>query len=83
MNIWKISTIGLVVALGVVVGGDVVRTAHAQQANMEAAIAKLQEAKGALQRAAEDKGGHRAKAVALTEQAIEEARQGVTAGGRK
>jgi hypothetical protein len=83
MNVWKITTVGLVVALGVVVGGDAVRTARAQQANMEAAIAKLQEAKGALQHAADDKGGHREKAIALTEQAIEQARQGVAAGARK
>jgi uncharacterized protein HemX len=83
MNAWKISTVALAVALGLVVGGGAVRTAQAEQGNMEGAIAKLQEAKGALERAADDKGGHRAKAISLTQQAIEEAKQGVAAGAHK
>ena len=74
---WKISTVALAVALGAVVSTGAIRSASAEQANMESAVAKLQEAKGALERAADDKGGHRAKAISLTTQAIEEARQGV------
>jgi len=74
---WKVSTIALAVTLGAVVSTGAIRPASAEQGNMENAVAKLQEAKGALERAADDKGGHRAKAIALTGQAIEEARAGV------
>jgi hypothetical protein len=44
---------------------------------MEDALAKLQDAKGWLERAMDDKGGHRAKAIGLTGQAIEETKLGI------
>ncbi|MGO9710766.1 MAG: hypothetical protein ACLQBL_18005 [Polyangiaceae bacterium] len=83
MNAWKISTVALALALGLVVGGGTIRTAQAEQANMEGALTKLQDAKGALERAADDKAGHRVKAISLVTQAIEETRQGIQAGKGK
>lgn len=83
MNAWKISTIGLAVALGTVVSTGAIRTASAEQANMEAALNKLEAAQAALQRAQDDKAGHRTKAIALTEQAIAETRAGIEAGAGK
>jgi hypothetical protein len=78
VNVWKVSTVALAVALGVSVGGGAIRTANADpQPRMEDALTKLQDAKGWLERAADDKGGHRAKAIGLTAQAIEETRQGI------
>ena len=44
---------------------------------MHAALNHLQEAKKELDMAAHDKGGHREKALDLTQKAIEEVRAGV------
>jgi hypothetical protein len=74
-RLWKISTIAL--ALWTVASNGAIRSALAEQGNMDDAITKLQDARGALQRAANDKGGHRTKAIALVNEAIEEAKAGV------
>jgi hypothetical protein len=47
------------------------------QPEMRAALAHLQEAKKALESASHDKGGHRAKAVALVNQAIRQVEAGI------
>ncbi|HEY4661180.1 MAG TPA: hypothetical protein VIG91_06735 [Terriglobales bacterium] len=44
--------------------------------HMSAAIGHLQQAKEELQRAAANKGGHRAKAMQLVDEAIQEVQQG-------
>ena len=44
---------------------------------MHAALADLQTAKSELQRARANKGGHRAKAISLTNQAIAQVNQGI------
>jgi hypothetical protein len=75
---WKLSTLALATTLGVVISTGAIRPAAAEQGNMEDAVAKLETAKAALERAADDKGGHRSKSIALTSQALEEARAGVT-----
>jgi hypothetical protein len=51
--------------------------ALADQPNMEAAIAKLQEAKASLEKATADKGGHRVKAIKLVDQAMAEVQAGI------
>jgi hypothetical protein len=76
INPWKLSTVALTLALGVVVSTGAIPTASAGQVNMRAAVARLQEAKAALERAQDDKGGHRARSIALTTQAIAEAEAG-------
>jgi hypothetical protein len=50
---------------------------QADQPHMQAALQSLQTAKAQLQRADRDKGGHRARAEALVEQALAEVRAGI------
>lgn len=51
--------------------------ALAAQPAMRAALEHLQAARRALAEASPDKGGHRAKALALVDDAIEEVREGM------
>lgn len=51
--------------------------ASAAQPHMEAALAKLQEAKAELNQASEDKGGHRVNAIKAVDVAIEQVRKGM------
>jgi high-affinity Fe2+/Pb2+ permease len=51
--------------------------ALAQQPHMDAALRALQNARGELQQAAADKGGHREHAIALVDQAIAQVREGI------
>jgi hypothetical protein len=78
MNAWKISTLGLAMVLSLVVGRDMVRGAGAEpQPHMKAALNSLEAAHNQLQKATPDKGGHRVKAMELTNQAIEEVKKGI------
>ena len=78
MNIWKLSTLTLVVVLGCVIGRGLVNSASAEpQPHMKVALTHLEQAKAALEKAAPDKGGHRVKALELTEQAIVQVRDGI------
>jgi hypothetical protein len=77
MNPWKVSTIALSCTLAAVVGAGAIPNAHAEQPNMSEALNRMQEAKGALDRALDDKGGHRVKALGLMGQAIGEVQQGI------
>jgi len=51
--------------------------AVADQPRMEAALDHLQAARRELVQATSDKGGHRAKALALVDEAIEQVRRGM------
>jgi hypothetical protein len=79
MNFWKGSTIGLLLALGVVLGGSAIADRKGPQAQpqMEAALTSLREAKKHLSEATADKGGHRVKALELTSAAIEQVEKGI------
>ena len=78
VNVWKASTVALAVALGVVTFGGAVRKASADnQPNMDTALTHLRDARASLDKAADDKGGHRGKAIALTQQAIDETIAGI------
>jgi hypothetical protein len=58
--------------------------AQADQPRMEAALGSLRAALGELERADEDKGGHRARAVRLVRDAIHETEEGIRfARGRR
>jgi hypothetical protein len=84
MNIWKWTTLALAGVLAVVVGwGQLVRPAAAgeKQLHMRSALVNLKAAKGQLEKASADKGGHRVKAIELTQQAIDEVDKGIEAGG--
>jgi len=48
---------------------------------MQAALDHLKSARKNLDKANADKGGHRAKAIALVNQAIDEVNLGISAGG--
>jgi hypothetical protein len=78
MNPWKLSTFVLATALIALVGTGSIRSASADgQVRMEDARARLVEAKGWLERAQDDKGGFRQKAIERTNEAIELAGRGV------
>ena len=51
--------------------------AVAEQGNMDAALMHLQEAKGALERAEHNKGGHREKALKEVNEAIRHVQEGI------
>ena len=81
MNIWKpiavASSSALVLILACGGGEVVVRSAGAGQPNMEAAIDHLQQARGFLERATPNKGGHRERAMELIDQAVNEVNAGI------
>ncbi|HEX4335032.1 MAG TPA: hypothetical protein VH062_03910 [Polyangiaceae bacterium] len=78
MNPWKVSTLVLTVAFGVVVGGTIVNAAPADdQPKMQSALDHLKAAKASLDSAAHDHGGHRAKAEKATDLAISEVKDGI------
>ena len=53
---------------------------EAAQPHMNAALSDLQSALGQLQAAIPDKGGHRVRAIALVQQAIDQTTKGMAAG---
>ncbi len=55
----------------------------AGQPHMQAALKALQNASNQLQQAEDDKAGHRAKAIQLVSQAINQVQDGIAAGARK
>ena len=71
-------------ALGVAVGGDgFISTAYAdRQPHMLAALDSLREARGHLNQATDDKGGHRAKALNRTNEAINQVEKGIAFDNR-
>ncbi len=74
INPWKLSTLALAAALGL----SLATAATAEpQPMMKSALASLKKAKTQLQKATHDKGGHRAKAVGLVDQAIDEVQAGI------
>ena len=57
--------------------------AEGQQPHMQAALKALNNAAAQLQAAVDDKAGHRAKAIQLVSQAIDQVQQGIQAGVKK
>lgn len=55
----------------------------ADQPNMEAALASLEQAKASLQKAVADKGGHRVKAMKAVDTAIAEVKAGIEFAKKK
>jgi hypothetical protein len=64
-----------VAAIGLL--GASVKSADAYQGHMERALSSLQQALGSLRESTANKGGHRARAMDLVRQAIEETQAGV------
>ena len=63
---------------GVVVGASL---AFAAQPHMASALELLQSARGELQRATTNKGGHRERAINAVDRAIQETREGIAFAG--
>ncbi|MEO8699786.1 MAG: hypothetical protein ABI867_07070 [Kofleriaceae bacterium] len=78
-NPWKLTSFALVALLAAGIGRDAyVSSASADvQPKMQSALESLRAAKSSLQDATTDKGGHRAKALALTNQAIDQVQAGI------
>ena len=75
--------IAVLSTLTVLIGLGLYSAVHAQTAqmarhepHMSAALGHLQQAKGELERAAPNKGGHREKAMELVNQAIQQVQEG-------
>lgn len=74
-NLWKAST---AVLAGCLVFSVATGVANADpQPHMRDALATLRIAKDQLEKATTDKGGHRAKALALTKEAIDQVQAGI------
>lgn len=74
-NPWKLTSFALAAALA---AGTLVPSVTADpQPRMRAALDSLRSAERSLAQAAHDKGGHRAKALQLTKQAIDEVQRGI------
>ena len=65
------------VAAGALLTVDLATEVAAAQPNMQDALRALNAALNSLQRAEPNKGGHRARAMTLIEQAIREVRAGI------
>ena len=69
-------------ALGLFIGLVVTGTAWAYQSHMQNALGNLYTARTQLNRAMDDKAGHRISAINFVNQAIGQVRAGIAAGAR-
>ena len=77
-NPWKLTSIALAAMLAASLGNTFVSPAAADaQPKMRAALDSLRAAKASLDAATPDKGGHRVKAIAATNEAIEQTKKGI------
>ena len=76
------SILSFVLLALVLMGGFVAGRASAAQPHMNAALDHLRVARHELDAALADKGGHRAKAIALVNDAIREVEAGMEVGRR-
>jgi len=77
-----LTIIALMIAVLFVFSAPQVGNAWERQPHMEAALHHLQQAADELKEAEHDKGGHRAKALELTNQAIKHVQEGIEVGNR-
>jgi hypothetical protein len=73
----------LAVAVAFVLGGFTQRAFAERQPKLEEALVHLRYALAALKTASPDKAGHGAKAIELTEKALEEVNKGLAASDEK
>jgi len=74
-NPWKLTSFALAAALA---AATLVPNVTAEpQPKMRAALDSLRDARRSLEQATADKGGHRVKAIQLTQQAIEQVEAGI------
>jgi len=72
--------VAAVAAAGVIAAAASREAQASEQPHMDAALGLLQNAKAELQQATHNKGGHRARAVQLVDQAIAQVNAGIAAG---
>lgn len=79
MNLWKLTTLLLAGALAILLSLGAVgpASARAPQVHMTSALKYLKAASGSLGKASADKGGHRARAIELTSEAISQVEKGI------
>jgi hypothetical protein len=77
-NPWKVTTIVFAGLFGVATASGIALAKR--QPLMRDALHDLQVARGTLEAATADKGGHRVKAIELTDAAIAEVKQGIEFG---
>lgn len=73
-NPWKLTSFALAAVLAATLASSVIAE---PQPNMQAALNSLRSAANSLEKADRDKGGHRAKALQLTRQAIDQVQAGI------
>jgi hypothetical protein len=74
----SLSILTIAIALALIWGYQSIAVAdEPAQGHMHSALHHLEEAKKELDQAAHDKGGHRGKALELTQKAIDEVKQGI------
>jgi hypothetical protein len=73
----SLTIVAVLVAVLFVFSAPQIGVAWERQPHMEAALHHLEQAAQELQAAEHDKGGHRAKALELTNQAIAHVREGI------
>jgi len=78
-----LTILALMIAVLLVFSAPQIGNAWERQPHMEAALHHLQQAAEELQKAEHDKGGHRAKALELTNQAIKHVEEGIEVGNRR
>jgi hypothetical protein len=83
-NPWKLTSFALASLLTVSLSSNLLSTASAEpQPKMREALESLRAAKAALEAATPDKGGHRVKAIAATNNAIGEVEAGIKFDNRR
>jgi hypothetical protein len=75
-----IKKVAITLIVGLLIGSAIGSWAAMHQPHMRAALEALQRAKGELEVAEHNKGGHREKALKLVHQAIEQTRKGIEFG---
>jgi len=83
LTLWKISTLTLAGALAFTAGNQIYEAQAEAQPQMVDALKALKDAKAHLAKASHDKGGHRAKALKLTDEAIVETKKGIAHDDKK
>jgi hypothetical protein len=78
MNLWKMTSLLLLVVVALLGGSAVADRARRQeQPQMEAALTSLKDARNHLDKATADKGGHRVEALKHVNAAIDEVEKGI------
>lgn len=79
-HVWKLTTLAFATAFGLSLAMPAAQADR--QPHMKDALGHLTAAKSSLERATADKGGHRVKAIAAVNEALEQTRKGIAFDNR-